>query len=98
MKYTPSHIEAEHVIITGPITGSVTLDNGEVIDVTQPVIAVRDEAHAAEVAHAIGQHWAQPENIHPGQVNRLEDGSVEVLDFVYDDSHHKAAAKSKKKG
>lgn len=96
MTYTPGHIEAEHVVLTGPITGTVTLPDGEVIDVTQPVVAVRDEAHAAEVAHAIGLHWAQPENIHPGQLDVQDDGSVVVNEFQYDDSHHKAALRGNK--
>jgi hypothetical protein len=100
MTYTPPSIEGEHVVLTGPITGDVTLPDGTKVDVSAPVISVDSPERAAEVAHAIGQHWAEPGNVHPGQLDVQEDGTVKVLDFVYDDSHHKAAVKAaaKKKG
>ena len=101
MTYTPPSIEGEHVVLTGPITGDVTLPDGTKVDVSAPVIAVDSPERAAEVAHAIGQHWAEPGNTHPGQVDYdPATGKTTVLDFVYDDSHHKAAVKaaSKKKG
>ena len=97
-EYTAPSIKAEHVVLTGPITGAVTLPDGKTVDVTPGVIAVDSEEEAAEVAHAIGVHWSQPQNIHPGQVDVDEDGNVKVIDFVYDDSHHKAATKARKKG
>jgi hypothetical protein len=92
-QYTPPSIKGEHVVLTGPITGDVVLPDGTRVDVTAPVIAVDSEEKAAEVAHAIGQHWAKPENVHPGQVNRKEDGSVEILDFEYDDTGYREAKK-----
>lgn len=97
MTYTPGHVEGQHVVLTGPITGTVTLSDGEVIDVSQDGVVARDEAHAAEIAHAIGVHWAQPENIHPGQHDVDEHGKPVLRDFVYDDSHHKAAVAATKK-
>lgn len=42
------------VVFTGPITGSVTLPDGRVLDVTEPFVAVEDEAEALLVADAIG--------------------------------------------
>lgn len=94
MAYTPASITGDHVVITGPITGVVELPDGTRVDVTAPVVAVSSEEQAAEVAHAIGQHWAQPENVHPGQLDVDPDtGEVKVLPFEYNDSHYKAATK-----
>lgn len=104
MKYTPALSEVvaedgEHVVMTGDhIKGSVTLTDGESVDVTAPFVIARDADHAAEIAHAIGLHWADPANVHPAQVNVDEDGAVTVNDFDYDDSHHQAATSAKKKG
>jgi hypothetical protein len=59
VQYTPASIVSEgHVVLTGPITGTVTLDDGTVVDVTQPVIEVADKAQADAVAHQIGQRYA----------------------------------------
>lgn len=99
--YTPPSITAEHVVLTGPITGTVTLPDGRKVDVTAEVIAVPDEETANEVAHAIGQHWARDENVHPQQINIDPDtGTVEVRPFVYDDSQYRATKKrlDKQKG
>ena len=79
------------VVLTGPTQGPVTLPSGEVVDVTAAAVEARDEAHAAEIAHAIGLHWAAPENIHPGQRDVDEDGQPRLREFVYDDSHYQAA-------
>jgi hypothetical protein len=60
MKYTPAHAEAapgEHIVLTGPIKGDVTLADGTVYAVTDPAIVV-DPDHAAEVAHLIGLRYA----------------------------------------
>jgi hypothetical protein len=97
VKITPGSIvadEGEHIVLTGPINGTVTLSDGEVVDVTAPGVHARDELHAAEIAHAIGQHWADPSTPdHPDHVERLEDGSTRRAEFKYDDSHYKAAVK-----
>jgi hypothetical protein len=53
---------ADHAIMTGPITGTVTTEDGTEYDVSAPVITVPEE-HAAEVAHLIGQSYA--DNGHP---------------------------------
>lgn len=58
MKYTPASIESTgHVVLTGPITGTVELSDGTVVDVTQPVIEVHPD-NADEVAHLIGRRYA----------------------------------------
>lgn len=92
---TPASAKAEHVVFTGPIVGTVTLEDGTVVDVSQPVVAVEDEWKAAQIAHAIGQHWAAPENVHPSQIDvDPETGQPVIREFVYDDSHYKAAKKA----
>jgi hypothetical protein len=98
-EYTPPSIKGEHVVLTGPIVGDVTLPDGSKVDVTPAVISVDSEEKAAEVAHAIGKHWAEPANIHPGQIDHDPDtGETRVLDFVYDDSHYKSTIKRLKAG
>jgi hypothetical protein len=58
VQFTPASIVSTgHVVLTGPITGTVTLTDGTVVDVTQPVIEVEAD-HAAEVADLIGQRYA----------------------------------------
>lgn len=44
----------KHVVLTGPIFGSVELADGTVVDVSAPAIEVGSVAHAKEVAHLIG--------------------------------------------
>lgn len=46
-----------HVVFTGPITGTVQCADGTVYDVSAPWVEV-NPAHADEVAHLIGQHYA----------------------------------------
>lgn len=90
--YTPAAIQGDHVVLTGPITGTVTLPDGTVIDVSAPFIAVDSELRAAEVAHAIGLHWEAAENVHPTQIDvDPETGQPVVNEFVYDDSHYQDA-------
>lgn len=98
MKYTPPTQgsivaeEGEHVVMTGThMKGTVTLPGGEQVDVTDEFVVARDAVHAAEIAHAIGQHWAAEENVHPAQIDVAEDGTVTVNPFVYDDSGYHAA-------
>ena len=49
---------SSHAVVTGPITGTVTLSDGRVVDVTPEVVYVEDQATAVAVAHAIGLHHA----------------------------------------
>lgn len=56
-----------HAVVTGPITGEVELPNGERIDVSGPFVLVDTPEKAAEVADAIGRHYA--EQGHPTDEN-----------------------------
>lgn len=81
VEYTPPSIKSTgHVLLTGPITGTVTLADGTVVDVSQPVIAVTDET-AEEIAHLIGERYAAEG--HPDDVEPDEDGNLVQRDFDY---------------
>jgi len=47
----------EHVLLTGPITGTVTTTDGTVVDVTQPAVVVPAD-QVDEVAHLVGLRYA----------------------------------------
>lgn len=47
-----------HAVLTGPIKGSVTLDDGTEIDVSPALITVETPEQAAEVAEKVGQRYA----------------------------------------
>jgi len=47
-----------HAVMTGPISGTVTLPDGREIDVTSPVIYVGSQQDADAVAHQIGLRYA----------------------------------------
>lgn len=83
MKYTPgSIVSSGHVLLTGPIQGTVELEDGTVVDVSDPVIEV-DPDQADEIAHRIGLRYA-------------DEGHPEVPEgFEYVEA---APAKTKKKG
>ena len=49
----------DHIVITGPITGTVTLPGGKIIDVTDPIIAVGSPKEAALVSNAIAQRFVE---------------------------------------
>lgn len=52
------HYAGEHVVITGIIQGTVTLPDGSVVDVTAPVVEASSPEHAAHIAHAVSQRYA----------------------------------------
>lgn len=52
-----------HIVLTGPIQGSVVLDDGTKIDVTPQVIEVASPAQAAELADLIARSYVA--NGHP---------------------------------
>lgn len=81
MKYVPARIESSgHVILTGPIQGTVTLEDGTVVDVSAPVIEV-DPAQADEIAHRIGERYAAEG--HPDDVEADDDGNLVQRPFDY---------------
>ena len=66
-----------HLVITGPIVGTVDVD-GASVDVSAPVIEVASQAQALAVSDAIGaRHVAEG---HPDFVN---DPSVDSFGFVH---------------
>lgn len=83
----------KHALLTGPIKGPVRLPDGTEVDVTPAVLEFDSQDEAAEVAHAIGQHWAK--HGHPDDFD-IEDGERVQRPFVYDDSNHKAHSKKRK--
>jgi hypothetical protein len=83
-----THIESDgHVVLTGPIRGSVVLGDGSVVDVTAEAVEADSQEHAAEIAHAIGKHWEKVG--HPDDFD-IDDETGERVqrDFVYDAAHH----------
>lgn len=59
MSYTPASYSGDHLVLTGPITGTVTLDDGTVVDVSRPVVEAFSEEAAAEIADKIGLRYAE---------------------------------------
>ena len=49
--------EQTAAVLTGPIQGSVTVADGTTYNVSNPLIEVQEQ-HAEEVAHLIGQRYA----------------------------------------
>ena len=66
------HVEGEHVVLTGPIVGTVTLPDGSEVDVTADVVAADSPEHAAQIAHAVSQRYA--DEGHPTDPNFTYDG------------------------
>lgn len=77
-----------HVVMTGPIRGVVQLADGSQVDVTPIAVDAESQEHAAEIVHAIGQHWAK--HGHPDDYD-IDEKTGERIQrkFVYDDSHYK---------
>lgn len=78
----------EHAVMTGPVTGIVTLDDGTAVNVSDPYVAVDSPEKAAELAHQIAM--IHVENGHPNDVDMLTDpetgAKVPVQrPFVYQD-------------
>lgn len=90
MSYTPPAISGDHVVLTGPIQGTVTLDDGTLVDVSAPAVAVDSPERAAEVAHQIGLRYA--DEGHPDDIERDEGGQLVQRAFDYQ------APTAKKKG
>lgn len=47
-----------YAVLTGPITGVVTLPDGREVNVTPAMITVEDQATADAVAHAVSTRYA----------------------------------------
>lgn len=84
----------QHAVITGPIKGPVQLADGTQVDVSAPIVYVDSIEQAAEVAHAIGQHWAK--HGHPDDFDIDEKTGDRIQrKFAYDDAHHRKHGKKK---
>lgn len=85
MQVTPGSIVSDgHVIMTGKIEGSVTLEDGTVVDVTPGFIEVpaSQPEKAAEIADLIGQRYAAEG--HPDDYEIDPDTGEKVpVEFVY---------------
>ena len=67
MKHTPGSVEGNHVLLTGPISGNVQLEDGTVVDVSNPFIEVSDD-QAEEIAHRISMRYYEeghPDDVEP---------------------------------
>lgn len=69
-----SQTTGTHAVLTGPIKGSVTLENGTEVDVTSPIILVDSIETAEEVGFLIGERFA--EEGHPDLIERDEKGAL----------------------
>ena len=59
MQYIPGRIVSTgHIVLTGPIQGTVELADGTVVDVSAPVVEVASQEQADEVAHLVGLRYA----------------------------------------
>lgn len=66
-----------HIVLTGPITGSVLVD-GKPVDVSAPFIEAKDEAHALAISDAIGLY-----HVEHGHPDFVKDDLVDSLGFVH---------------
>ena len=67
------HYSGEHVVLTGPITGTVTLPDGTEVDVSEEAVEAASPEQAEEIAHAVATRYA--EEGHPTDPNFSYDGS-----------------------
>lgn len=82
MNITPGSVKGTHVLLTGPITGSVTKEDGTVVDVSPGIIEVADTDEAEEIGFLIGEHWVA--NGHPDDVEPDGKGNMIQRPFVHD--------------
>jgi hypothetical protein len=74
-----------HVVMTGPITGAVTVPDGTEYDVSEPFIEVATAEHAGHVAHAIGVRH-ENEGTHPAHQPTAADPDPEPFRHVCTDT------------
>ncbi len=79
------HVEASHVVLTGPIKGRITLADGTPYDVNAYAVPVESPEHAAELAHLVSLHY-EAEG-HPDDIEYDEEsGDMVQRPFVYERS------------
>lgn len=81
MEVIPAQVRGTHIVMTGPISGTVTLPSGETVDVTSREIEVDSLEKAAEVAHQLGlRYYAEG---HPDDREPDETGAMVQRPFDY---------------
>lgn len=91
------NISGTHVVLTGPIKGSVTREDGTEVDVTAPIVHANSVEEAEEVAFLIGERYAAEG--HPDDIERDEDGTLvqrpfeRVVPKKFEKHPHKFAGK-----
>lgn len=87
---------AERVVLVGPITGVVTLEDGTGVNVTPdqvPVDHLSDE-QVEELAHLVAMHYYT--NGHPNDVETDDEGNPVQRPFNYDNPPERFASAMKK--
>jgi len=83
LRITPGSIESDgHIVLTGPITGTITTSDGTVVDVSAEAVEVDSQEEADEIAQAVAQRYA--DEGHPFMVEHGDDGEVTQVPFVID--------------
>lgn len=84
MQYTPpSIVSTGHVVLTGPIQGTVTLQDGTVVDVSPVGVPAATPEQADEIAHLVGLRYAAEG--HPDDVEVDEETGEKVQrEFAYE--------------
>lgn len=96
---TPGSIVApkgSHILLTGPISGTVTKADGSVVDVSGEALIVDDQDEADEISFLIGERYVAEG--HPNLVEVDDDGNV--VQYQFEHAHAKKFDKhpSKHKG
>lgn len=75
---------ADHVLLVGPISGVVTLEDGTAVNVTPAAVDVDhlSAAQVEELSHRVSMHYY--ENGHPDDIEVKDDGSVVQRPFEYE--------------
>jgi hypothetical protein len=71
-----------HAVLTGPIKGTVTTEDGTEVDVSATHVYVDSLEKAEEVAFLIGERYA--EEGHPDDIEKDADGNLVQRSFVHD--------------
>lgn len=77
MEIIPGQIIGTHIVLTGPVQGSVTLADGSTVDISPREIEVDSPEKAAEVAHLVGLRYA--EEGHPDDIELDTDEESETF-------------------
>jgi hypothetical protein len=75
---TLNYISDGPIVLTGPISGTVTLPDGKTINVTPEVVEVADDAEAIALSNAIGARHAAE-----GHPDFIKDPEADNLGFVH---------------